>query len=342
MSPDPFPPLETASAQERRSIVELLDRYGLTLTGEPAPVQLSVSNRNFAVPTSDGLRFARLLAKSRTVERQELAFAASEFAALQGIPVAAVLADSKGRRLHTLSNRLWSLYPWVEGVHFRRGAIDSAAAITLGDIHGRLHLALRPFTDARLPTTSNGSVWDAARSLDDLGRVDDLIRYNPSPGAAQLRLQEHIHHITTLIDSPAARPATAFATVVRAVCHGDFHERNLIMSPAGDLVAVVDWEMVSLLPPVFEVLRAVSFMGLLGHGLLETYLRGYRRHTELAQCEEGVEMWWQSQLHNTWVYRARFIEGNHAAGQFLDDHFEMITMFEDSRFRERLAARLSG
>lgn len=327
---------------ERRGIVELLARYGLTLEGDPQPVALSVSNRNFAVQTSQGPRFVRFMAKSRTRERQELAFAVADHAAAQGIPVVAALADGQGRTLHSLSNRLWAVYPWVEGVHLQRGAIEASGAALFGDLHGRLHAALRPFEDARLRRDTNGSVWDAAESLDDLGRVDDLIRYSPSPGAAQLRLQEQIRDIMALLDSPAARPASEFAGVLRAVCHGDYHERNVIFGANRQLLAVVDWEMTALLPPVFEVLRATSFMGLLGPRLLEAYMEGYRRHADLAQCEEGVEMWWQSQLHNTWVYRARFIEGNRAVGQFLDDHFAMITLFKDPAFREQVAARLRG
>ncbi|MEP6871329.1 MAG: phosphotransferase [Anaerolineaceae bacterium] len=340
MSPEPAAPSETVTSQERRSIVEVLERLELTLAGEPLPVAESVINRNFAVPTSDGPRFVRFHAKSRSRERLELNLAASDFTALQGIPVVTALIDSKGRRLHALSNRFWSVYPWVEGVHLQRGSIDLEGATMLGELHGKLHAALRPFTDSRLQSDTNGSVWDAAQSLDDLGRVDDLIRYSPSPGAAQLRRQDQVRQVMELIDSPLSRPATDFATVQRAVCHGDFHERNVILGSAGDLLAVVDWDMVALLPPVFEVVRATSFMDILGAGLVEAYTIGYRRHAELTQCEEGVEMWWQSQLHNTWVYRARFVQGNRAADQFLDDHFAMITALKNPAYRDKLAARL--
>ena len=342
MSPELAAEPEAVTSQERRSIVEVIERYGLALADEPIPVAKSVSNRNFAVPTSDGPRFVRFHAKSRSRERLELNLAASDFAALQGIPVAAALIDSKERRLHALSNRFWSVYPWVEGVHLQRGAIDPGGAAMLGELHGRLHTVLSPFSDSRLRSDTNGSVWDAAQSLDNLGRVDDLIRYSPSPGAAQLRLQDQVREVMELIDSPLSRPATDFATVHRAVCHGDFHERNVILGESGELIAVVDWEAVALLPPVFEVLRAASFMHLLGPGLLEAYMEGYRLQAQLTQCDEGVEMWWQAQLHNTWVYTARFIEGNRAAGQFLEDHYEMITMFKDPSFRVEIAARLRG
>ena len=292
MSPELSAAPEAVSVQERRSIVELLERYGLTLTGDPEPVVFSVSNRNFAVPTSDGPRFVRFHAKSRTKERQELAFAASDFAAARGIPVVAALTDAKGRWLHSLSNRLWSVFPWVEGVHLQRGAIDSAGAAMLGELHGRLHTVLRPFTDPRLRSDTNGSVWEATQSLEALGRVDDLIRYSPSPGAAQLRLQEQIRQITALIDSPAARPSTDFTGMRRVVCHGDYHERNLIMGGKGELIAVVDWEAVALLPPVFEVLRATSFMGLLGPGMLVGYMSvlGDTAHGASARARENATL----------------------------------------------------
>lgn len=50
-------------------------------------------------------------------------------------------------------------------------------------------------------------------------------------------------------------------------------------------------------------------------------MSGHRAHVALSAAESaiGVDLWWQLRPHDTWVYRARFIDGDLRAHQFLAD-----------------------
>ena len=340
MSLEPAPPVPSLSRLHRQTITEVLARYGLDLAGEPQPVVASVLNENYRVPSSGGDLFIRFYRKSRSRESLEVEAAVTAWAGEHGIPVVAPLADSQGRDLHSISNRFVSVYPWVGGHHFQRGGITPAEATILGDMQGRIHVALRDFHDGRLSSSKTGSDWDTDESLDTLGRVDDLIRYYPAHTPEQLRLQGAIRDQMEMLQSGEARPASDFAHLRRQCCHGDYHERNVIIGDSGSIAAVVDWEISGLLPPIFEVMRALTFMELWEPELCGPYLAAYLAHRPLEDCEEGVEMWWQAQLHSTWSYRARFIEGNHAAAQFLEPHQRMLTLLRDPAYRHRLAELL--
>jgi hypothetical protein len=104
----------------------------------------------------------------------------------------------------------------------------------------------------------------------------------------------------------------------------------------------VDWEMVGVLPPVFEVLRALTFVECLESPRLDAYLRGYGRHARISPADwpTGVEMWWQSSLHDTWVFRARFIEGNRAVERFIPEKLPLLNRFADPDFRWALTERI--
>ncbi|MBA4179561.1 MAG: hypothetical protein C0506_03135 [Anaerolinea sp.] len=342
MSLEPEPPLPSLPRLRRQSIVEVVMRYGLELAGEPRPVAASVLNENYRVPTSAGERFVRFHRKTRPRERLELEAAVIAYAGDHGVPVFAPLADNQGRALHSVTNQFISVYPWIDGGHFERGAITAAQARVLGDMQGRIHVALRDFADSRLPSGKTGSDWDADEALDVLARVDDLIRYYPANTPEQLRLQDAVREQMEMLQSVDARPASDFGHLHRQCCHGDYHERNVIINAAGGVAAVVDWEIAGLLPPVFEVIRALSFMELWKPDLCGAYLAAYRSHLPLEDCAEGVEMWWQAQLHSTWAYRARFIEGNRAAAQFLEPHRRMLTALRDRDYRQMLLARLEA
>ena len=338
---EPDPPVPAVPRMHRQSIVEVLARYGLALAGEPVPIAASVLNQNYMVGTVAGRRFIRFHRKSRTRERLETEQDVIHAAAGRGIPAIAAISDGGGRWLHSLSNQFISVYPWIEGETLRRGAIGPGAARTLGDLHGRLHATLRDYSHPKLPTSGTGTWWDREESIEVLGRVDDLIRYYPSSTPEQLRIQDAIRRQMDWLQTNEARPANEFAGLRRQCCHGDYHERNVIMDAAGGVAAVVDWEITGMIPPVFEVLRALSFMELWAPELSGPYLTAYRTHATLEDCEAGVEMWWQAQLHSTWVYRARFIEGTRAAGQFLEPHDRLLTALRDPAYRRTLASTLA-
>lgn len=340
MSLEPDAPAPAVPRAHRQSIVELLARYDLELAGEPEPVLTSVLNQNYRVPTTGGDRFVRFHRKTRTRERLELEQDVIRHAAGRGIPAFTAVADARGRWLHALSNQFISMYQWIEGSVFQRGAITADEAAVLGDLHGRIHAALRDFRDPRLPIGGTGSRWDLETSLDDLGRVDDLIRYYPAHSDEQLRVQAALREQMELLESGVTRPAADFDHLARQCSHGDFHERNVIIDEHGSAAAVVDWEMAGLLPPVFEVIRALSFMHLLEQPLAAAYLRAYRQHAEIPDVEEGVQMWWQAQLHDTWVFRARYIEGNRAVEPYLEDHAQRLRELSRAEYREDLVQLL--
>lgn len=340
MSLEPDAPAPVIPSAHRQSMKELLQRYGLEQAGEPSPVPESVLNQNYRVETNGGPRFMRFHRKTRARERLELEHDVSAWAGDRGIPTVRAIDDGSGRWLHSLTNQFVTIYRWLEGTHFRRGAINPAQAAVLGEMHGRLHATLREFEDPRLSREMAGTAWDRDEALEMLGRIDDLIRYYPAASAEQLALQEGVRYQMELLDSPAARPVADFAHLKRQCCHGDYHERNVMIGADGGVLAVLDWEIVSLLPPIFEVMRALSFMELWEPELSGAYLGAYRKHATLADCEAGVELWWQAQLHSTWALKARFIEGNRAAGQFIQPHVRMLRQLAEPAFRASLLKQL--
>ncbi|MEX0781719.1 MAG: phosphotransferase [Dehalococcoidia bacterium] len=335
----PSPPVDHTPAHVPRDIERALAAFGFRLEAPAEHVDDSVLNDNYRVLTNDGPRFLRFIRQDRTPERVLLEHRVTQHAASAGIPVPLpqVVGDHPFIRL---GGDLVQLYPWVEG---RNGAGTESDAFAMGEVHARLLAALAPFTDPELHRASSGDAWDTERSIQVLSRVDDLIRYYPSPGADQLRVQEGLRFQLSRLESPDARPASDFADLPIQACHGDYHNRNVIFGRESAIAAVVDWEVANVLPPVYEILRALSFSGYLDPPLLQAYLRGYAAHGRLTstECELGVEMWWQARLHANWIYHKRFIQGDHRVDRFLDEEAALLRRFADPAYREWLADELA-
>ena len=320
---------------QRQMIADVVRRAGFELVGEPAPVAESLINENFRLETDRGPYFARIYRKGLDRQTVVAEHVLIGWAADRGVPAPVpILLDGKATAV-TMSRHQVALFPWVEGHLLERGAITEGQASALGDLQGKTHAVLAEYAgELRAPAG-----WDESRARDDLGRVVDLIRFNPRPSDRDRAVVAHIEQHLALIDAHA-RPFSDFDHLPRQAVHGDFQERNVVFS--GDTpVALVDWELAARDPRVMALLRAVTFMDLVDGPLLAAYLAAYGRHVTLSseECTEGVEMWWQSRLHGTWVYRARYIEGL-PTDVYFDNTAATVRLLADSEYRRTLAETL--
>ncbi|HEY4668553.1 MAG TPA: phosphotransferase, partial [Tepidiformaceae bacterium] len=290
MSLEPNLPAPGLDAAHLARIDDALSRRGLARTGDPIPLPNSVLNQNFRVPAGDRDFVVRIHRPKTDSAKLDLEFRAIEFAGAHQIPVRPPLPAADGRYFHSSGGLFVSVYPWLDAVTARRGSITAEQSAAMGEMHGRIHLAFGSFADSALPTPN--AAWDTEQSIADLSRVDDLIRYYPAPGDQLLRIQDGLRFKLELLESAAARPRIDFDALPVQSIHGDYHDGNVLFAPDGSVLAVIDWELVRLWPPVLELLRSLAFSQLLEPSLLRDYLRAYARHRQFsrAECEVGVEV----------------------------------------------------
>ncbi|MBI5947816.1 MAG: phosphotransferase [Chloroflexi bacterium] len=332
-----------ARAAHRSAIDDILPRYGLARVAEPVAVADSILNDNYRVETTAGPRFVRVHKPSRTRETVAGEVRMMEHAAARGIPVCLPVRANDGAIVHGSGGLLLSVWPWLDGRTLSRGAVTPPEAAALGDMHGRLDTALADFQDPTLRPGRGGANWDTEASIAMLSRVDDLIRYYAAVPEMQVRVQETIRFRLRFLEGGEARPRADFASLPVQASHGDYHERNVMFAADGSILAVVDWEGRTVVPRVFGLMRAVDFGGVLGTPSLEPYLEGYGKQVRLAPevCRLGVEMWWQSVLHDTWALRLRFIDGDHRVERFFGEDPERLATLSEPGFRDALAGTLA-
>lgn len=340
--PEASPPSESAPVHSERFLLECLRPWGIEPVSPPRPVDGSALNYNYRAESANGAFFLRIHKRSRTREQLETEHAVIAWADEHGIPVNPPIPSSDGRTLRSNGGSMVAVFPWVEASTLQRSSLDESGARLLGETLGSLQTKLRPM-DIPLRKTNGELVWDTEASIGALSRVDDLIRYYPAPGEERLRIQEAIRFQMELLESQEPRPSSDFEYLVRQPCHSDFHERNVLVRD-GKVAAVVDWERVSLTPPVFELMRALTFCWSLDDPLLSAFVAGYASQTAIdaSSVSESVEMWWQQMLHNSWVYTESFIRGDHRVDRFFAETHRNVRRFADRAFREGIASRISS
>lgn len=329
-------------SSNKESILDrVLARSGLRQHGASTPVHNSVQNENVRVHTNQGdyfVRFHGTQANETKLSREQRVI---QWAKAHGLPVIAPCCDTQGRSLWQEEGQWISLYPWVEGHTWVRGSIQPPEARVLGEMHGRLHATLATYEDPDLSSEGTGSSWNTEQTLLRLEQIQQELQKKSVGDAEEKFILNDIQNQRAFLFS-SARPASDFGTLSRQPVHGDYHEGNVLVNGLGQVEAVVDWEMVGRLPPVFEVLRTLSYVRLLLPELLTAYLTGYQQWARLTEqeCTLGVEMWWQSLLHDTWAWQRYFVEGDVRTKRFFPFVRARFQQFSEPAFRIQLSQTL--
>lgn len=316
-----------------------LERLGKSRLGGAIALE-SGRNHNYRVDTGDGPVCLRLHRHTRSRERIELGLAALHHASENGIPVAAPIS-ADGVVLFEVAERLTSAYPWIEARSHQRFAIDAADAPAIGALHGRLVRALADFQHPGLAAATELS-WDTGRSLAELQELAAILERDGVHGFDTSELLDDIDRQRAHLESGALRGPSDFEGVPRQPIHGDVHEGNVLLAADGTVAAVIDWDMVALGPPLYEVIRAVDFNHALDDpAALDGYLRAYAAEAPYAAAEAVamVELWASSTIHNTWSLRTLLLEGDHRVAPFIPLHRERIRQFTDPAYRDWLTGR---
>lgn len=319
----------------------LLARLGQRRSGDATRLAAGTLNRNYRVPTEGTPLFARCYRADLDRGRIEREHAITRWVADRDLPAVAPLTLDHGATIEEIDGKRWALFPWIDGRNPTRGEIPPPEAEAMGDMHGRVQqaLAAHPESDGRTLKSMRAELaWDSAASLDTLRHLETAAT---EAGAAPQTVAA-IGFQRQLIEDGEGRPFSDVAWLPCQLLHGDFHDQQILLDAKSEVVAVVDWELTRIASRVWELLRSLSYSQLLEQEAAADYLRGFRRHVTLSESElrAGLDLWWQTRLHTSWVYEAYFLDGNERVGAFLETTDEHLRRSADDAWRAQLADRL--
>ncbi len=317
--------------------LDALRAFGVEAARRPVRLQRGSLNQNYRVEVSTGRLFLRRHRPELTRAAIEREHAIVRWVAARGIPAPLPFATPSGETVLQIEGACWALFPWVEGRSVVRGRIPLASARALGDLNGEVHAVLADHPEA--PPKEWRITWDTAEAFDTLERLELLVAARGGPDD----VLEGIRFRLRLLESGEARPVEAFREMPVQLVHGDFHDKQVVFGRGSEVRALVDWEMAGWLPRTWEVIRSLVFSKLIDGPGFDAYMEGYAGHVRLSpeECRLGVELWWQTRLHETWALRTYFFENNARVARFVGDGLRHVQWLADPSVRAALAARLA-
>ncbi|MGH8883583.1 MAG: phosphotransferase enzyme family protein [Egibacteraceae bacterium] len=326
----------------RRSLPALMRRWPVGEATGFRPLTEGLMNRNYRIDTQAGPFF---LKQFLDIGRKQIAFQHRVTAALAaaGLPIPAPIPARDGRTLVTVRGQRFSLYPWVSGSH--RKGLDMALAqcAELGRLLGRLHAEL----GAVLGPIQQTLLLPTAHAADTLVLIEELLsvlRAQPAQDDFDDLAEQRMVERRSLLAQRADQRPPDCGTLTVGYVHGDFHALNLLY--AGDeLVAILDWDRLSVRPYTQELVRAATLF--FGYGdergldlsRVRAFADAYREVFFLdgEQIRSAVRRLWWERLNDFWMLKWRYQRGDRSCDHLFPGAAALVEWWTE-RYDEALDA----
>ena len=228
---------------EPQAAHKVLGAYGLRAGAVSLEfVDHGLINRTWRIRAEDGARYAlQRLSPILGAEIHEDIEAVTAHIAARGMATPRLVPTSSGGLCVERDDGLWRLLTWLEG-EFHNRLADARQAERAGTLLARFHLALadfeQPFASRRRP------IHEPDRRIAELAQALDRHRGHPLHAEAE-RLQRRT---LALLSQLPPLPETPLRVV-----HGDPKINNMLFSPEGEGLAMVDLDSLGRLSLPYEL-----------------------------------------------------------------------------------------
>jgi Ser/Thr protein kinase RdoA (MazF antagonist) len=316
------------------SILEQISApYGLKLS-IVKEVRGGFLSENFEVTDGNSKYFLKRH-RHQSRDAVENVCAAEKFFSEGGVPVVLPLSTLAGKVFVELDGRFYSLYPFVEGHQFERGALSDAAAESLGVTLAHLHQRGK---ESRLPVTGRLALWDTADFLRKIDAIEQKIGQE-APNEFNELTRKSLQLKRTEVERNTVTPER-LRLPYDHLLHGDYFCDNVFFDKQGHISHVFDFEKVEYGPPAYELFRAVfvSFFSIpsednLRHAkrYVDAYVARYPLPGDLLQ--DGLTAAYLRQAHSLWVEGEHYLKGSSRPDPILPSQYALNEYYFTNRER---------
>lgn len=225
-----------------------LRRTGRVITRLPAGTNAAP----WLINTAHGPYVLRRLPEYFTVERARFTAAVHDHAARTCGLAPEVLANDDGHLTTEHGTHHYVLTRHAAGNHPRADAATPRQCHSLGAVLGQLHQRLR-----ELPASA--TVPRQVIPADPTAGVREAAAAHTDPGCPHIRTRRILAAKLRRAQALATADLDELRSLPQALIHGDFYPGNVLVRDDGRISAVLDFDLVRLAPPAYELMRALLY-----------------------------------------------------------------------------------
>ncbi len=317
--------------------------YGLAPLQFVSTPEKGISTKNIIAVTAEGDTYFIKKHKKGDLEKISNAEKAAQFiATYSNTPVLLPTPTSEGKAHAVIEEEAYSVFPYVHdsGRPESDGA-DIAHMKRLGAMLGMIHSASQK---AALPDdVQHVPAWILESKEESLARFEKLRTLI----TAKSERDEYDEKALAFIDLKASLMDSveleSESHEVLAMCHGDYHQSNLLFNEQGEISAVCDWDISGVGNPYTELVRSFK-MCVIGwkYKQLDTlwepaaaFMEGYRSTCgytiEVSKVETAIRVWYSKLLTQAWPLTDHYYLNHTKSDRSVDSDLNKLLFLRDDQ-----------
>jgi len=233
----------------------VLEKYGLgKLCSEPERMGGSSSNVNFALETPQGRYFCRM--RGGFGQRDALLHRVLTRLTDKGFPTASLLRTTTGETYVQHNNRVYELFPFIQGEEFERG--NQAQFISMGGLIAQFHECMQEFVcPFPFEYFIGDSTWNNYPHIKRQAQFIEYTRQDVADREGQAELKDKVTEALGQIRQAMKRITSGWEQIEsclpRTLVHGDYHPYNVLFK-GNEAAYICDFDFVMPAERIFDII----------------------------------------------------------------------------------------
>lgn len=237
----------------------------------------------------------------------------------------------------------YAVWDWAPGNYLERPITNAAQAEAFGKTLGELHRVLQSLP-VPFEVVDRYLSWDSMELVQGLSRLRDLAQAAKDDAFVPQTLL-HCTEVEQCI-ADGLPPYRDFAWMPTHIIHADPSPENMYFDTDHHVAAIFDWELVSVRPRAWDIIRAINYMlpdqqapGGVQIELATPLIAGYHTANPLTGREVAAtpDLYYFARVHDLWVYEEHFLRGRTRTDVLAPGRLAELRWYKHNRDRLRRA-----
>lgn len=264
----------------------------------------------------------------------------SLFFSHKNIPIILPLINNQDKGYFTLNNRIYSLFPFVNGVKVDRKNIDKKSIKTLAQTLANIHLLSINGPPIKI-SAQQGDI-DSTRFLKDYPKILEILNSIKDKGGFDNLALELLSLKHSIVERNIGK-IKRLKIKRDHLLHGDYHEKNVFLDKNKNVKYIFDLEKTEMGDRLHEVVRSMDFICLNeaydDSGIKKAclYIRSYNKLYPILKKDflNALENYYFKKANSLWIERTHYLEKSDRVDCFLKNQLASLKFLPKNY--ERLA-----